>query len=266
MARNPGSKARGEHRHLYCTTRPDASVVQPATDFSLVSGFDKNSARSLALAARRRTDANALIFAAAQSKQLASARKIRSPRYGRAFASFLGVQNGTVSDAGAACRKKPPPVSSYDDATVPTAPSDAGGAVPHRPAAPEANRPARPVLGHRWGHHRDQQNSLAACRHRCARTGSPLGSTIEMGLGSIVQRPDGDGPDQARSFIRPHGGRMFPARWARFGSRASPHWLSSGLAQILWRQVSAPRAGRCPTQALARRRSPTRRPLLTQVD
>ena len=31
-------------------------------------------------------------------------------------------------------------------------------------------------------------------------------------------------------------------------------WLSSGLAQILWRQVSAPRAGRCPTQALARSR------------
>ena len=51
-----------------------------------------------------------------------------------------------------------------------------------------------------------------------------------------------------------HGGRMFPARWARFGSRASPQWLSSGLAEILWRQVSASRAARCPTQALARSR------------
>ena len=120
--------------------------------------------------------------------------------------------NGDVLAVAAVCRKRPPSVPSYDDGT---GPSHAGGAARRRrqstPAASGWNRSAGPVLGHRWGHHRDQQNSLAACRHRCARTGSPLGPAVEMGIGSIMQGPDRDGPDQARTFIRPHGGRMFPA-------------------------------------------------------
>src|SRR5262245_36849448 len=71
-----------------------------------------------------------------------------------------GIVNGALSGAGeVVCPKRPPAVPSYDDGTTQTAiPPDAGRAACGQPVAADGNRPAGPVLGHRWGHYR--------CRNR----------------------------------------------------------------------------------------------------
>ena len=131
----------------------------------------------------------------------------------------------------------------------------ASGCNLHQPI-PGGNRPR----GRCWVIDRDTiviKHSLTACRYRCARTGSPLGPAVQMGLGSTCKGQT----VKAKSSPNFHTTAWWQNVSCPMGAiwrPASPQlaWLWTG--RNYWRKVSAPRAGRCPTQALARSGSPTR--------